>query len=143
MRVPCEANGEGGGMFREPAIIMPAALAEPIERGGEAHQRHEQHVGHQRLGVGGRLEDAEGADLQIVLRVRVGVVAEAHRGVRLREMGQGNGVPGVAEEAGVGGCGGLPWAGMIDADHRLRRNAREQRGRGSGLVAIRPEGSLE
>ena len=131
LRVPCQANGEHGGMFREPTVIMPAALPETSEIRREADQRDEQYVRHQRLGIGGRLEDAEGTDFEIVLRVRISVVAEGHRRTAIREMGKGEGMAGIAEEARIGGRGRLERAGVVKPDSRLLRCARKERRRGT------------
>ena len=118
-------------MFRKPAVIMPAALPEAREVGGEAHQRHEQHVRDERLGPGGGLEYAEGADLKIAFVIGVGVAGEAHRGVAGGKAGQGDGVPGFVEEAGIAACGRLAGGGVVEADHRLVPDPCEQRGRGA------------
>ena len=43
LHIPRETNRHAPGMFRQPSVIVPAALAEPLASGSEADQRHEQH----------------------------------------------------------------------------------------------------
>lgn len=138
LHVPCQPNRLARRMFRQPAIIVPAALAQTVERGGKPHQRHEQYVRGNRFGIAVWLEYAEWAGDKVALPMRVAVAAKGHVRIARSEMGQGDGVSGIVKEPGIAVHGRFVGACVIQADHRFSRNARSNR-RGRAMEQQRPD----
>jgi hypothetical protein len=114
-------------MFRQPAIIMSAALAEPFERGGKAHERHEQYVGDNDFSLCRWLQHAERAGRKIAVAIGVCMAGEGHRRAARGKAGQGDAVSGLVEESRIAAGGCFTWSGMVETDHRIGRNPGKQR----------------
>jgi 2-oxoisovalerate dehydrogenase E2 component (dihydrolipoyl transacylase) len=99
---------------------------EPRAGIGEADQRHKQHIRHQRLGHGVRLQHPEGADRKIALVIGVGVMRKDHRCIARGKAGQGEGVAGLVKEPRIACRRGLVRARMIEADDGFIADPRQQ-----------------
>lgn len=140
LHIPCEANGHAARMFREPAIIMAAALAQTVTFGGETDQGDEQNFGDDRGCIGGWLAEVEGAGDKVAFAERVAVLAEGHRSVGGAEMRERDGVAGLVEVFGIAACGSFGSGGVVKSDARLRADLGEQRGR--GVVKQKPANTV-
>lgn len=113
-------------MFPKPAIIMPAALTQPIEIGGEADEWNKQDIGNKRFCITVWLQDTEWARYKVGVPVRIAVTTKCHRGIPCGKMRQGDGVPGVMEVSGIPAGWRFGWASVVKSDYRFFRNVPEQ-----------------
>lgn len=127
LHIPRQPNREAARMFRQPPVVMPAALTEPSEFGRETDHGHEQHIGHQLGGMARRLQGTVGASFKVAVGVGIGVSTESHRRTAPGKVGEGDGVTSFVKEARIGARRRLPPTGVVEANHRQWRNTREQR----------------
>lgn len=122
LNVPCQSNRSGGGMFRKPTIIVPAALPKALPGRGKSDQRDEQDIGCKGPGARIRLHEIERTADQIAVAERVGVFGEIHRlGFRCKAR-QGQRVPVLLKVTCITRCRCFVWCRMIQADDSMRRD---------------------
>ena len=125
--VPGETYRRRAGVRGQPAVVMPAALAEPGAVLAEPEQRHEQQIGHHRLRLAARLHQPEGADLAVGFVPRIRKGRELHRRAAMREAGQRQWMAALMEEPGIARCGRLMRGGVVEPDGRPLGHQLEQR----------------
>ncbi|KAK0330058.1 hypothetical protein LTR94_034340, partial [Friedmanniomyces endolithicus] len=69
LHAPRDADPARTGPGGEGAVVMARALAQAVERAVERHQRGQHDIGGERLGIGGRLAQAEWAAAQRRVRI--------------------------------------------------------------------------
>lgn len=128
LHIPRQTNRLRAGMFRQPAIIMPAALPKPRAFGGKSDQWYKQQIRHQRLSGVARLHQAIGAGGKIVQTKRISVAAKLHRRILRAEMGQGDGVARFVKKPGIAAGRRFVGSGVIQPDHCGGADALGKRG---------------